>query len=238
MKDEGRRYIASPSIIKKMLSIRKERKDKTEIGELEVVVPIEKSSAKENEGSPESFYILDSMIGNSDNYRQLNREIFLLGPNYGSILRAHNNNSYLKALAEELAFKNLQKSPNSIKRNKTDFPVTRKQTRTFDNSLPPINKRCRKNAVCLKKVKDAVRYMARAKRRKAGHSTEQCKKKYSSFLKHLKGNDFESKISTAKELMVKLEKLIKPKKKSEDPENPEKPDKPQKKVRICEPEKT
>lgn len=185
MKDEGRRYIASASIIKKMLSIRKERKDKTEIGELEALAPIEKNSAKENEESPESFYLLDSK--NSDDYRQLNREIFLLGSNYRSVLRAHNNNSYLRALAEELALKGLHKPPKSTaKRNKSDFPVTRKQTRVFEIGLPPIYEQRTKNFVCLGRVRDIVRCATKAKKRNRGYSIEQCKKKYSNFLRHLK----------------------------------------------------
>lgn len=191
--------MASPSLIKKILMIHKERKWLSGIDEdytsnskttsFTEGNPVE--NAKEKEESKEDFYFLNNDTGVGRDYKELNKEAFLLGRNYERILqlRKHNLISRNK-LQEKTKCKSFKSFTSEHKRPDPSIAMsnaelsnkTKEAAQTLNFKLPQIYNQLKAGIVNCKPIE-----MGRSKSKpRELDRIKLCERNYSNFLKSLK----------------------------------------------------
>jgi len=187
MKEDERKYIASSSIIKKVLMLHKERKNQIGIGtELTLPTSVIEETPIENESSLKSYYFLNGKAGKIKDYKKFNHEVFMLGKNYRKI--AHINDSDYKDLPQNVILKKPNKPLNTTTRSKIVISESRENLQAVQIRLPPIYKQLRAGVVYPKD-----QFTKNRIRRKV-NSIDQFEKVYNSFLRYLKVNAYINRI--------------------------------------------
>lgn len=180
-KENAKQYIASDATVERMLKLHRQRKYLEIHGEDNFVdcdsVRVKADNTSDEELSPRSYYMVDFLSKNQNDYRTLNRDVTLFAGSHSYIRHIHRSTRNSSKVLTKVARKDSLKSaaPEKAQSDLNALAAQRRKSQDASLKFPPIHSTCTVQPV----PKESRRSKSFTRKRK-------CKKTLGSALKVVK----------------------------------------------------